>query len=110
MKPINGKAKRKRARAQAVPGADVVGMQVQVPAGCSTVFDPAWEITAWGGTNGMCAPMEADVLACATPCWWPAQIPDTAVNSPGWVTACSGPIAEDWRSLAAVFPGEKKTR
>jgi hypothetical protein len=56
----------------------------------------------------MCLPMEADILACASYCWWPAQVPDTAMNAPGWVSACSGPVAEDWRALQAMFPGEKK--
>ena len=109
MKPINTKAKKIRNRKPKPASEDVVAMQ-QVPAGCSTVFDPAWEITAWGGTNGMCAPMEADILACATPCWWPAQVPDTMMNAPGWVSACSSSISEDWRALQAMFPGEKKQR
>ena len=104
MKPLNAKAKMLE-KAYAADE-DVVGMQ-QVPAGCTSVFDPGWEVTPWGGVNGMCAPMEADLLACSSACWWPAQVPDTMTNAPSWVKACTGPIAEDWRTLQPIYPGEK---
>ena len=105
MKALNSKAKRLDHAPKA--GEDVIGMQ-HVPGSCATVFDPGWELTAWGGVNGMCAPMEADILGCSAPCWWPAQVPDTMVSSANWVKACSGPIAEDWRALHAEYRGMTK--
>ncbi len=84
---------------------DVLGMAQ--PMGCTTIFNPGWEANPWGGTAGMCAPMEADLLGCANVCWWPAQVPDSLQNYPEWASACSGANAEDWRSLELVFPEKK---
>ena len=84
---------------------DVLGMAQ--PMGCTTIFNPGWEANPWGGTAGMCAPMEADLLGCANVCWWPAQVPDSLQNYPEWASACSGVNAEDWRSLELVFPEKK---
>ena len=81
---------------------DVVGMAM--PAGCTTVFNPGWEANMWGGVNGMCAPMEADLLSCANMCWWPAQVPDSLQSSPEWAKACSGMNQEDWKNFEVIFP------
>lgn len=81
---------------------DVVGMAM--PGGCTTVFNPGWEANMWGGTSGMCSPMEADLLSCANMCWWPAQVPDSLQSSPEWAKACSGSNQEDWKNFEVVFP------
>ena len=99
-KAANQKAERVEA-AQAAQE-DVVGMAM--PDGCTTIFNPGWEANMWGGTNGMCAPMEADLLSCANLCWWPAQVPDSLQNSPEWAKACSGMNQEDWKNFEIVFP------
>ncbi len=109
LKPMNQKAERVEAF-QAKEGQDqhrdqqddVMGM-VQ-PVGCTTIFNPGWEANPWGGTSGMCAPVEADLLSCANVCWWPAQVPDSLQNTPEWAKACSGTTQEDWKNLEVVFP------
>jgi len=112
LKALNRKAARVEAvQQQAVREAqgtkeDVVGMaDSPVPMGCTTIFNPGWELNPWGGpATGMCAPMEADLLGCSNACWWPAQVPDSLQNYPEWTKACSGMNAEDWRKLEVVFP------
>ncbi len=111
LKALNRKAERVEAvQQQARPAqgaeADVVGMADSlVPMGCTTIFNPGWEVNPWGGAlSGMCAPMEADLLGCSNACWWPAQVPDSLQNYPEWTKACSGMNAEDWKQLEVVFP------
>ena len=53
-------------------------------AGCSTTFDPGWEVDPFGGVASLCQPMEADLYGCSDPCWWPAQVPDTMSTYPNW--------------------------
>jgi hypothetical protein len=108
LKPRNHKAEQVEAsqtQDQTQDQDDVVGMNQ--PVGCTTIFNPGWEANPWGGTNGMCAPVEADLLGCANACWWPAQVPDSLQNYPEWAKACSGVNAEDWRNLEVVFPETK---
>jgi hypothetical protein len=72
-------------------------------AGCTTTFDPGWEVDAFGGVAGLCQPMEADLYGCSDPCWWPAQVPDTMFTHSDW--GQGAPSAEsDWRTLDTVFP------
>jgi hypothetical protein len=101
LKPINGKA---RAQVQAAEEGkpDVVGMQF--PLGCSTTFDPGWEVDPFGGTASLCQPMESDLYGCSDPCWWPAQVPDTMNVYPEWSKSCAAAV-EDWRKLGTSFPG-----
>lgn len=105
LKAVNQKAEAIEA-AQAVeaqaPTEDIVGLAQ--PMGCTTIYNPGWEVNAWGGVNAMCAPMEADLLGCANVCWWPAQVPDSLQNYPEWAKSCSGLNQEDWRNLEVVFP------
>ena len=107
MKPLNEKA----ARVQAAAAEDKIdedrAMQT-VTAGCSTTFDPGWEVDPFGGVAALCQPMEADLYGCSDPCWWPAQVPDTMVTYPDW-NAGAGSAPRDWRSLGTVFPGDSET-
>ena len=106
LKAANHKAQQLEPATQTpAPQDDVVGLAQ--PMGCTTIFNPGWEANPWGGTNGMCAPVEADLLGCANACWWPAQVPDSLQNYPEWAKACSGVNAEDWRNLEVVFPETK---
>ena len=76
--------------------------------GCTTTFDPGWEIDAFGGLASLCQPMEADLYGCTDPCWWPAQVPDTMNTHPNWnANAPSAP--NDWRVLDSVFPKDDGT-
>ena len=78
-------------------------MQPKVVAGCSSVFDPGWEVDELGGVASLCQPMEADLYGCADPCWWPAQVPDTMNTYPQF-NAGSPSALRDWRNLQAVYP------
>ncbi|MDO9596196.1 MAG: quinohemoprotein amine dehydrogenase subunit gamma [Azoarcus sp.] len=102
MKPLNKKAR----LIEAAPGAEsmdkVVAMSANV-AGCSTTFDPGWELDPFLGVAGLCQPMEADLYGCSDPCWWPAQVPDTLHSYPGWNEG-NDDAARDWRALQSVFP------
>ncbi len=100
LKPLNPKA-HLQDRSKEKP--DVVGMQW--PLGCSTTFDPGWEVDPFGGTASLCQPMESDLYGCADPCWWPAQVPDTMHTYPEWAKGCAAAV-QDWRKLEAPFPGE----
>ena len=80
---------------------DVVAMASV--AGCSTTFDPGWEVDPFGGVANLCQPMEADLYGCSDPCWWPAQVPDTNNSYPDW-NANAPNAAGDWRLLQTVYP------
>jgi len=100
LKPLNDKAKLMEAPATQEPE-DVVAMAGI--AGCTTTFDPGWEIDAFGGVASLCQPMEADLYGCTDPCWWPAQVPDTMVTYPNF-NAQAPSASQDWRKLQSVFP------
>ncbi|HRK43060.1 MAG TPA: quinohemoprotein amine dehydrogenase subunit gamma [Gemmobacter sp.] len=74
--------------------------------GCTTSFDPGWEIDAFGALSNLCQPMEADLYGCADPCWWPAQVPDTMGTYPNWSDSAPD-VVRDWRNLQSVFPETK---
>lgn len=99
------------AKAKAFVEAHAEGRQEEVVAmnalvGCSTSFDPGWEIDGFGGVSNLCQPMEADLYACSDPCWWPAQVPDTMSTYPNWGKDTADP-SQDWRNLNSVFPEAK---
>lgn len=100
MKPLNKKAAK---IAQAQPAGDEVQPMAAPAVGCTTVFDPGWEVDAFGGVAGLCQPMEADLYGCADPCWWPVQVPDTVNTYTEWSVGNDN-AARDWRALQAVFP------
>ncbi len=74
--------------------------------GCTSTFDPGWEVDAFGGVAGLCQPMESDLYGCSDPCWWPTQVPDT-MNNPGWSSKAPA-SSKDWRELNSVFPIDDK--
>lgn len=51
---------------------EVVAMNSLV--GCTTSFDPGWEVDAFGALSNLCQPMEADLYGCADPCWCPGAV------------------------------------
>ncbi|WP_198666127.1 quinohemoprotein amine dehydrogenase subunit gamma [Tropicimonas sp. IMCC34043] len=109
MKPLNQKAARvTRALSGEDTGMDEVRAMQTVPAGCTTTFDPGWEVDPFGGVAALCQPMEADLYGCSDPCWWPAQVPDTMSSYPEWNQGV-GSAATDWRALGSVFPGDSET-
>ena len=69
--PANAKAQQFTEAAAEGKEDEVVAMNSMV--GCTTSFDPGWEIDAFGGVGNLCQPMEADLYGCADPCWWPAH-------------------------------------
>ena len=104
LKPLNEKAKRLEAPETGPNAQDVVPMAGI--AGCTTAFDPGWEVDANGGLSPLCQPMEADLYGCSDPCWWPAQVPDTMVSYPDF--GAGAPSANsDWRKLQSVFPKKR---
>ncbi|TRZ55858.1 MAG: quinohemoprotein amine dehydrogenase [Rhodocyclaceae bacterium] len=102
MKPLNKKAAL-LVEAQAALAGDEVVTMAAAAVGCTTVFDPGWEVDAFGGVAGLCQPMEADLYGCADPCWWPVQVPDTLNTYTDWGVGKDN-AARDWRALQAVFP------
>jgi len=107
LKSINRKAALLDKALDAGKAEEVVAMQAVV-AGCSSTFDPGWEVDPFGGVAGLCQPMEADLYGCSDPCWWPAQVPDTMNTYPDWnAKAPSAP--RDWRLLESVFPEGEDT-
>lgn len=101
MKALNKKAALLDQAALAGNAEEVVAMATAV--GCTTVFDPGWEVDAFGGVGGLCQPMEADLYGCSDPCWWPAQVPDTLNTYTEW-SAGADSAARDWQQLKSVFP------
>lgn len=102
MKPLNQKAERVLAAADQGKMDEVRAMQT-VTAGCTTTFDPGWEVDPFGGVTALCQPMEADLYGCSDPCWWPAQVPDTMVTYPAWGSDADN-AARDWRKLGSAYP------
>ena len=88
MKPLNQKAERVLAAADQGKMDEVRAMQT-VTAGCTTTFDPGWEVDPFGGVTALC--------------WWPAQVPDTMVTYPAWGSDADN-AARDWRKLGSVYP------
>ena len=102
MKALNKKAALLDKAAQEGNGDEVVAMAAAA-VGCTTVFDPGWEVDAFGGVGGLCQPMEADLYGCTDPCWWPAQVPDTLNTYTEWSSGADS-AARDWQQLKSVFP------
>ncbi|HHW34978.1 MAG TPA: quinohemoprotein amine dehydrogenase subunit gamma [Paracoccus solventivorans] len=102
--PANAKAMQFTQAADEGKEDEVVAMNSLV--GCTTSFDPGWEVDAFGGVGNLCQPMEADLYGCADPCWWPAQVPDTMSTYPDWSSPAAD-IGSDWRQLQSVFPKSK---
>lgn len=101
LKPINKKAAEAAERPPEEGAADEVQL-MQVVVGCTSTFDPGWEVDPFGGITALCQPMEADLYGCSDPCWWPAQVPDTINTNPEW--SAEAPSAQqDWRKLQPVF-------
>ncbi|ARE42250.1 Quinohemoprotein amine dehydrogenase gamma subunit [Rhodovulum sp. P5] len=103
--PANARAKAMDEADKAKPeeGTEEEVLAMNALVGCTTSFDPGWEVDAFGGVANLCQPMEADLYGCADPCWWPAQVPDTMTSYPDW--SDKAPAAEqDWRQLQSVFP------
>lgn len=71
--------------------------------GCTTVFDPGWEVDSTGGLSGLCQPMESDLYGCTDPCWWPAQVGDSMNVDPEWTDGKNSAL-RDWRQLQTLFP------
>ena len=99
------------AKAKAFVEAEALGREEEVVAmnslvGCTTSFDPGWEVDAFGAVSNLCQPMEADLYGCSDPCWWPAQVPDMMSTYQDWNAQASN-SAEDWRNLGTVFPKDK---
>ncbi len=104
LKPANDKARQLTEAAKDGKEDEVVAMTTLV--GCTTSFDPGWEVDAFGGVAALCQPMEADLYGCSDPCWWPAQVADTLNTYPDW--SADAPAAhEEWRNLQSVFPKDK---
>ncbi len=74
-----------------------------VPAGCTTIFSPGWEVDSTGGTANLCQPMERDLYDCYKTCFWPAQVPDYLNNNPDWHSGCAS-ATQDWRKIDLIFP------
>lgn len=71
--------------------------------GCTSTFDPGWEIDAFGGVASLCQPMEADLYGCTDPCWWPAQVADNMNTAREWTEGKNSAL-RDWRELQTLFP------
>lgn len=103
-KPLNPKADLLNKSIKEGTQKEVMAMQSIV--GCTSTFDPGWEVDAFGGVGGLCQPMESDLYGCADPCWWPTQVPDTMNNSK-W--SSNYPSTQDeWRKYSSVYPLENK--
>lgn len=100
--PLNRKA-REMERASSPEALEEV-QAMQTIAGCTSSFDPGWEVDPFGGVASLCQPMEADLYGCADPCWWPAQVPDTMNTYPKWGDGANH-AEGDWRKLDSVYPG-----
>lgn len=101
LKSMNRRAARLLKAAEA--GQPVPATSIDSVAGCTTTFDPGWEVDPFGGLASLCQPMEADLYGCSDPCWWPAQVPDTLNTYPSWQEGKPS-AQQDWRELDPVFP------
>jgi hypothetical protein len=109
LRAVNKKARRIEEMANAARD-DVVALQApapgprpHVPAGCTIIFTPGWEVESAGGSAGLCQPVERDIYDCYVDCYWPAQVPDHLNNYPDWAAKCAS-ATKDWRNLDLVFP------
>ena len=102
-KPLNPKADLLNKSIKEGTQKEVMAMQSIV--GCTSTFDPGWEVDAFGGVAGLCQPMEADLYGCSDPCWWPTQIPDIMSNSKWSEKAPSA--MKDWKKLTSTYPIEE---
>lgn len=74
-----------------------------MPVGCTTIFDTGWETNPRPTTPiGNCVSSARDFVGCSTPCWWPAQTPDSITNFPEYQNQCAA-IEKDWRNLNFVI-------
>lgn len=103
--PLNRKAREMERAASPEALEEVQAMQTI--AGCTSSFDPGWEVDPFGGVASLCQPMEADLYGCADPCWWPAQVPDTMNTYPNWGDGADR-AEDDWRKFDSVYPGDDK--
>mgnify|MGYP002400888365 CR=1 FL=1 len=100
IKGINRKAKQLERRIKDGEQKTVQGLQL--PMGCTTVFDPGWETDS--STQSLffaCQPMERDVYGCYGDCWWAAQVPDGLVKHTTWHEECPAAV-RDWQKLKFV--------
>jgi hypothetical protein len=75
------------------------GGGLNMPVGCTTIFDPGWETNPRANLPvGNCQSSAHDYLACAGDCWWPAQVPDGLTNAIDFDKACPS-VARDWREI-----------
>jgi hypothetical protein len=101
LRPLNHKA-----RSLSSPDAEGQALEVNPMnsvVGCTTTFDPGWEIDAFGGLASLCQPMEADLYGCTDPCWWPAQLADNMNTAREWTDGKNSAL-RDWRELQTLFP------
>ena len=99
--PMNQKARRLDQAGTMAERDEVQAMQTI--AGCTSSFDPGWEVDSGGGTYGLCTPVERDLYDCYHSCYWPAQVPDALTNFPEWTSTCGAPV-HDWSKIDLVFP------
>jgi hypothetical protein len=95
--PLNEKA-RSLAAPETVSAATLMSI-----VGCTTTFDPGWELDAFGGLSSLCQPIEADLYGCTDPCWWPAQLADGLNTNPEWTDGKESAL-RNWRELQTLFP------
>ena len=101
LRPLNQKAASLAAPGEAGKMHEVSPMSSVV--GCTTTFDPGWEIDAFGGFASLCQPMESDLYGCTDPCWWPAQLADSMNTAREWTEGKNSAL-RDWRELQTLFP------
>jgi hypothetical protein len=101
LRPLNQKAHSLSSPAAEGQAPEVLPMANLV--GCTTTFDPGWEIDAFGGLASLCQPMEADLYGCTDPCWWPAQLADNLNTDRDWTEGKNSAL-RDWRELQTLFP------
>ena len=100
-KPLNPKADLLNKSIKEGYEKEVIAMSSIV--GCTSTFDPGWEVDAFGGVAGLCQPMESDLYGCSDPCWWPTQVPDTSSSYKNWADKAPS-SKDDWRELENVYP------
>lgn len=96
--PLNEKA-----RSIAAPNGSASATLMSNVVGCTTTFDPGWELDAFGGLSSLCQPIEADLYGCTDPCWWPAQLADGLNTQPEWTDGKESAL-RNWRELQTLFP------
>jgi hypothetical protein len=75
------------------------GTSLNMPVGCTTVFDTGWETNPRATSPiGNCQSSARDYHGCSGDCWWPAQTPDGLTNNPDFDLVCPN-VARDWRDL-----------